>query len=569
MTRYAVFLLLIISACAAFLCSPVIAEDKARPVVLLFQTEKTQDFEAPFAAATTRALRNYFRDTQRVESMIFDRESATVERAVLDRRLSADSVASYSTREQRVEVAKVLGFQYASGADLSFETPKDYTAKVLKLKVWLVEVNAGPKGVWEATGSAIYSNAGDMALDNAMQSAASKAVIDVTRQAFSKLPVVNSVAPISGGESNAIGGATNIEAKQPNAGDYSSQAEEDLSAGNLAVAIQEYSRAVSVDPSNIPLRIKLAETYARKKMFNEAFATLDAALQVGADSGLVDAARQKIQRMQSGQTPSIAEPKAEAPKTNESKPMESAPQPPIISESKPKDAISAAVAKLVEGDKLWNKGDPDEAAKTYIEAIRLNPDDWRAHERLAIVDASMSLFNESRKALEQLKVVQSNPSPDIVGKRYEMLRKVFDKSFKMLLQQYESDTNDFTTKRITRESYYSTINGLSLRSESMAKFLDALTVPPLKQPANIHRSLACGLFAQAASSMLEYLETNSAQSKANAQIFLDQARKELEAAANLDENKVVVTKEQPKPTVEPEPAIEPGSEPAEPVESDY
>jgi len=243
--------------------------------------------------------------------------------------------------------------------------------------------------------------------------------------------------------------------------------------------------------------------------------------------------------MRSGQAVTIEQPKTQEQPT----PAKNTTVPPKPEPVKLKNTNAAAVAKLVEGDKLWNKGDPDGAAKLYAEAAKLNPQDWRSYERLAVVNASMSLFNESRIVLEQLKAVQPNPSPVLVANRYEMLRKAFDKSFTMLLNQYESDSADYATKRITRESYYSTINGLALRSESMAKFLDAVTVPSLKQSAGVHRSLACGLFAQASSSMLDYLISNSAQSKTNAQTFLDQAKKELQAAVDLDMNRVVIMKE--------------------------
>ncbi|MEN6356561.1 MAG: tetratricopeptide repeat protein [Armatimonadota bacterium] len=540
--------------CIVSLGSPTMAEEKSRPVVLLFQTEKTQDSDNALVKAATRALKTYFRETQRVEVMIFDSESPTVERAILDKKLSADSIASYSTREQKIEVAKVLGFDYASCAAIAFDTPKGIGKKILKMDIWLADVNAGPKGIWETASSAIYSDTDDMAIDNTIQSVANKAVLEVTRKAFAKLPIISSVDPTTGDETTAIGGANPPEAKQRNAGDYSSKAEASVSAGNLAEAIEEYSDAVNSDPFNGPLRIKLAEAYAQKKMFKEAFNTLNRALGIGADKSLVDAARQRIEVMQSGQNAStIQEPKAENTKTEPSAPesasnTQQATQPVQISK---KSAAAAAVAKIVEGDKLWNNGDPDEAAKSYLQAIALNPSDWRAHERLVVVDASMSLYGESRKALEQLKTAQPNPSDAVVANRFEMLRKIFDKSFAMLLDQYVSESDNFHTGKITRESYYSTIKGLSLRSEAMAKFLDALTIPPQKQPASIHRSLACGLFAQASSSMIDYLETNSTQSKDNAQTFMDQAKKELNQAAMLDQNKTVVKQVQPQPEPEP------------------
>ncbi|MCE5322620.1 tetratricopeptide repeat protein [bacterium] len=539
----------IIIVCTASLGSPIMAQEKSRPVVLLYKTEKTQDFDNSFITAATRAIKTYFRETQRVDVMIFDSESPTVARAVLDKKLSADSVTSYSTREQKIEVAKVLGFDYASCAAVAIDTPQDIGKKILKMKIWLVDVNAGPKEIWETASSAVYMDTDAMAINNTIQSVANKAVLEVTRQAFEKLPIVNSVDPTTGDESIAIGAAKPLEVKQLDASDYSSKAEASISAGNLAESIEEYSNAVNSDPFNGPLRIKLAEAYAQKKMYKEALDTLDRALAIGAEKALVDSARQKIEAMQTGQVAAVTKEPEQDISNNSSvhEPPSNTRQTTQPVRINKKNAASAAIAKIVEGDKLWDKGDPDEAAKSYMQAISLNPSDWRAHERLAVVDASMSLFGESRKVLEQLKTMQTNPSDATVARRYEMLRKIFDKSFAMLLNQYQSESDNFRAHKITREGYYSTIRGLSLRSEAMAQFLDALTVPAQKQPANLHRSLACGLFAQAASSMIDYLETNLAQSKNNAQTFVDQAKKELDEAGRLDQDrqeKAIVTKVQ-------------------------
>ena len=68
----------------------------------------------------------------------------------------------------------------------------------------------------------------------------------------------------------------------------------------------------------------------------------------------------------------------------------------------------------------------------------------------------------------------------------------------------------------------------------MAKFVDFLTVPEGKQSSNTRRSLACGLMAQAASSLLEYLEGNNDKAKANAATFASQAKSELETAQKLE-----------------------------------
>lgn len=560
-----------ISLIAAFVMAVVLglsaqAADAKRPVVLVFDTSAT-GISKSLAISSTRALRNYLRDSQRVEATIFDRESPTVLRAIMDKKLTADSVASYSSKQQRIEAAQTLGFDYVAAAEMSIIKktdilpplktkgpkgsktevkidPADENTKMVQVKLWLSETTSRG-GKWETVGTSIIPGIGDFDLENSMQSAMSAAVLDVVRQAFAKLPRIKQTTPTADSDSNAIGATSPPVNAQPTAADYTSQADTSIKEGNLALAIQQYSRAVSADPSNGPLRIKLAEAYARKGMYDQAGDELTRALEVGTDKALVDAAKGRIQSIRDGTKPVTSfEPKPATPA--EPKPTEKSVPAAVVVRKQSDDAYSQAVTKLIEGDKLWNQGKPDDAAQAYADAAKLNPSDWRSFERLAIVNASMSLFNEARKALEQLKVAQPDPPPDIAQNRYDMFRGAFDKSFKVLLKQYDDDSADFEKKIISRESYYNTIKGLALRLESMAKFLDALSVPATKQPANLRRSLACGLAAQAASSSLDYLESNNTKAKANADIFIAQARKEIEAAAKYDDNKVVVTKEAPK-----------------------
>ena len=108
-----------------------------------------------------------------------------------------------------------------------------------------------------------------------------------------------------------------------------------------------------------------------------------------------------------------------------------------------------------------------------------------------------------------------------------------------------------------RESYYATVNGLGIRLDSMAKFLDVLAVPPAKQPASLRRSLACGLLAQACACILDYLETNKKKSKDSADAFIAQGKKESETAATLDANKIIIKKDE---TTTPAPSADLGNQ---------
>ncbi len=513
--------LTVILATAGLLASALTASHSAavRPIVLVFETSQGNGATRLMTSEATKAVRTYLRETQRVEATVFDRESPAVTRAILDKRLTPDQVASYSTEAERRKVAEILGFAYACGSEIAL---KDLSVTV---KIWVAKAGGRADERWEAVGQATSSGAGDLDTKNAVQSAVSGAVNSVARRAFAELPVVAQPEPSSGSTSAAVEPETPPSGTAPSASDLASDAERNLKAGNIALAIQQYGRAVDADPTNAALRLKLAEAYSLRAMYDEAESEIQRAQKLGASDETIAAAKDRLKKLRAGEEPdSATEPK---PKPIESPKKEEPVTSFVMSRPDP------AVVKIVEGDKLWGAGKPDEAADAYREAIKANPRDWRAWERLAVVNASMSLFVESRRALEALKQVQPNPNPRTIESRYDMLRKAFDKHFTALLNQYDENAKRFTDKSIARENYYNEVKGLALRLEAMAKFLDTIDVPEDRKPAN-NRSLACGLMAQAAASLTEFLETNSTTAKANAAVFASQARKELMEAEQLE-----------------------------------
>lgn len=492
----------------------------ARPIVLVFETSQGEGASRLAASAATKAIRTYLRETQRVEATIFERESPAVTRAILERKITPDQVASYSSEAERRKAAEILGFAYACGSEITIKE------QAVSVKIWVAKAGGRADERWDAVGQATSSGAGEMDINNAVQSAASGAVNAVARKAFAGLPVVAQPDASADGTSGAIEPETPGGAP-PSSADLASDAERNLRAGNIALAIQQYGRAVDADPTNPALRLKLAEAYSARGMFDEAESEIQKAQRYGASEDAVTAARDRLKKLRSGEEPD------DGAQTKPVKPAE----PPKKEEPATSFVMSRpdpAVAKIVEGDKLWGQGKPDEAADAYREAIKLNPRDWRAWERLAVVNASMSLFVESRRALESLRQVQPSPNPRTIESRYDMLRKAFDKHFTALLNQYDENAKKFTDKSIARENYYNEAKGLALRLEAMAKFLDTIDVPESRKAANTRRSLACGLMAQAAASLTDFLETNSNTAKSNAAVFASQARKELQEAERLE-----------------------------------
>ena len=417
---------LLLFAAAIVPASAAVAVKSSRPVVIVFDTVAGEGADKGLAASSTKALCSYIRDTQRVEAIAFDRESPTVLRAIMDKQLTADQVASYSSQQQRIEVAKALSYEYAAGAELSIKN------SIVQVKVWMAKSEGGKKDRWEATGQSATGGLGDSNYDNSMQSATSAAVISIARQAFIALPQIAEKQPTTGAETTAIGADQIPAPTPPSATDYASQADASITAGSLALAIQQYQQAVNAEPTSIALRMKLASVYARKGMYDDAGSELDRAAKMGATADQIAEAKKQIDALRNGQEPT----QPEIIKTVKVAPEPSAAPAPTAD---PK----TAVGKIREGDKLWRDNQPDEAADAYKEAIKLNPSDWRSYERLALVDASMSLFGESRMTLEQLAKVQPNPAPATVLSRYQLFSKVFEQWFTSLFRQYDRDSADY------------------------------------------------------------------------------------------------------------------------------
>ncbi|MDH7601226.1 MAG: tetratricopeptide repeat protein, partial [Armatimonadota bacterium] len=505
--------LIAVIAAAGFVAQPAAAAE-SRPLVLVFETTRGEGADKDLAAETTRAIRDYLRETKRVEATVFDRESPTVLRAIMEKMLTPDKVASYASQDERIEVARILGFQYAAGAEVSVknlkvkpvgsnllevlppgpakesggtttERPSEPApaasagqsgteaaeTAVVEVKLWMARVGGGKRDRWEVIRSSQAVGTRALDLRNAMHSAASAAVLSISRIAFAQLPAVSQPEPATGTESTAIGTEQPPATARPTASEYAARAEQSMEAGNLALAIEQFKRAVDANPTDPSIRIKLAEAYARRGMYKEAEDELARAKMLGGDEKLIADAQARLERLKSAQIEVIIEPERETRVS--------------LTPAKTSKSTGSAVAKMIEGDKLWQSGKPDEAAEAYKEAIKLDPKDWRAYERLAAVNASMSLFGESRKALEQLASLQPDPPSETLANRYELFRSYFDTYFNALIRQYDAAAADFEKKIISRESYYNTVKGIAMRLELMASFLNALQVPPLKKPAHI------------------------------------------------------------------------------------
>ncbi len=521
--------LLAIIVLAFFLQTCVCLAQDSKSLLLLFQCSVQEGGDRTAAETATTALRDYFRDTGRVDVALFSAESPTVMRAVIEKRLTEEQVASYADRSQRIEVAKALGFRYAAGAEVV------RVERMLTLSLWVADVTGRRPVIYETSRKARTGGDNPNDMNNAVQTAASGVVTDISGKAFADLPEVKETEDADIGTPSVAtptaAPPTDAKPTQLPSTDYIIRADDAMKQGNVAVAIADYKRAVDIEPNNFDFRLKLAEAFSAKGMFEDAQEQIARAVAAGADPARIAQIKKKIAESASDAA-GVEPPPPDVDPTGTSGP-ESAPP----TSKRAKEAISAqraAIAKLIEGDDLWKNEAPDDAAAAYRESIQLNSSDWRAHERLAIVLASNSRFEESRQALMRLRVVQPVVPADLLLNRYRMFRSAFDKRVGVLIARFDSDASEFRRGRLSKDAYAVSIRNYLSEMDTMKRFLKEMPSPASRDGVNLSRDLACGLIAQAASSASEYLKTGQDKLRVNAAAYLDEARLEMLSVSRSD-----------------------------------
>ncbi len=501
-----------------------------RPTVLVFTVNADEGVDLTLVTTATRAIRDYLRQSGKVEAILFDKKSPLVERAIMDRRVSPEKIENYESQKARAEVANSLSLDYACGARMSVDQEK------VKMSMWLID-GANTKRKWEVPDYvAAAGRLDDTGMRNAIQSVASGLVNELVRNAFSKLPTVAPEPTVPVQEDQPAPKPTDTKA---NATAISNAAADNLKQGNTASAIDLYQKAINVNPSDYTLRIKLAEVYHKRGMDTEAGEELDRAIALGADKTVIETARQRILGV--GDVPPVQteatdnhanpEPEVKTTTTNPSGNTTTTATKPAVNNdinNQSRSLINTSVASgISDGDKLWNGGDAEGAEQAYRQVILNDPKNWQAYERLAILLAAQYRFIESRKELIELNLVQAAPPADVLANRYKWLTQVLDYDVNALLSQMESDLATFESHRVTRESCYESIRTAKTQLQSLVVYADDLLYPPEMRQANANRVQSCRLGAQAATGILEYLETNMVKFKNNAAIFMEQAKVEL------------------------------------------
>lgn len=468
-----------------------------RPLALLFPATAGDGAQPTDATETTLALKTYLRQTGKADVIDFDPDSALVRRAILEHHVKPDELVGVTTPEARLQMGSRLGASMVLSGDVSIKDDK------VTVSGWLGDIRS--KKTWRLDAVSTVSPDGDSKLNisNAIQGAASSVIYELADKALKEIRA----NPQPQNDTTAI--QPPVDPSQTispadEAGTHLSAGDQFAKAGDAANAILEYRRAVNADPKNLQARLKLARLYVYRKMLAQALDELARAQQMDPQNKSIREEMAAIYE-KGGYPEKAAELYVAEANAN------------------PTDLDT----RLSAGDYYSKKQMFDDAETQYQVAAHIAPTNPAPYERLAMLFAQQSLFNESRKSLEKLQAFDPKPEPNVLKDRYTKLRELVDRDVKDLLAMYDKGAASFGKRDITREYYYELLKGIGVRTESIVRFLDVLTPPEIEITRHRHLVLGCSLLSQALTRASRYLETNQISEKEDAAILLSEARKHL------------------------------------------
>lgn len=496
MRRFALTLLLLIAFPAMLQAADQL------PIALLFPVQAREGASTSLAASATQAIKEYLRGTGKMDVATFDSESPIVKRALLEHRITTQDLLDDGKVDTRMKLCKLIGTDYAVSGDIVVLKDK------VNMGVWIGDVKINK--MWPVSASSEIADFGnkDRAISNAMQSTASTLIWQLASEVLKDVKPKPQVNPNVKDDSDLPPTEdTTLPAKQvDDASLHVAKAEQFIKDKDDANAIIEYKAAINFEPKNIELRLKLAGLYDKRKMFEQAIDELNRASELAPENDDIRKQLAAVYLEKGSPEKSVLVFKSYADKH-------------------PEDLSS----RIATGDQFWKQNMFDKAEEEYKAAAVIDKKSPLPHERIAMILAAQSMFTESKQELEVLQTMDTQPAQATQEARYKSFRSYIDPSIATLMDQYDSATKSFAAKEVTREYYYDFIDGISLRFDSIAKFLDTMAVPSSSTSIHKRKVLGCSLMSQACARMESYLESNKASEREEASILVNEARKHLTA----------------------------------------
>lgn len=502
----AAFLSLSVSYAAPATSRPSAAARK--PVVLVFDVNAGTGADADFVAQASRETRDFLRETDRVDAVRYDKDSPVVQRALLEKSVSAEEAASPSTPELRTKLAKLFGVQYFTGGDVSV------TGSSVDLALSLTEIVGGRKWVSQQRVTASSDQKRDLA--NARASAIRTAVMQIAQDAFSGLAAVDTEEPAAGGAAPPpMGPPLNLDEKVY--ADRMARADRYIKEGNTAAAITELKRAINANPKVLEPRVKLANLLSQQKKFDQAVDELKRAHDLAPDDDEVTAALAAAYEAQGSPDEALK----------------------LYAELMSKqDTPKTAALRLKLGDLYWKHAKVESAIAQYRAAVEADAKDPTPHLRLARVHAARADFVESAKEIDEAAKLTPEGQPVIDSETFQSFLKIVDSEIRAIYAQYQAGDSAFRGGERTHEEFNDSLRELADRSAALSDFLGKLPAPDKFRASKRHRVLGLALFSQGFSTLMTFVRTNDDAARTESSVLLTEAVKELQTAFDLDKKTI-------------------------------
>jgi len=504
------FLPLILAA--VIVLAPAAAVSAAKPpaevlplALALAFANPVGDSQAPSDPEVVVAVIEHLRAAGQLDVLPFNRDLPIVTRAVIERRLSQQTLNQSSDPWKAIQIAAAVGARYALCIQGSVLGSK------ITISLQLVKTPGGERWASISEGEIAPGGSGyEVNRSNAIMTAASSAVSQLIIAAFGEKAALDAAAAATNAATarptDVAPAPKRTEQTRDTAAEYASlmkQAEADVAASDLPNAVMDLRRAINLKPEEPASRVQLAQIYSQMGMTAEAADECKRALLFSKDSAAVRDMLAKFYAA-SGAL-------AEAVELTQE-----------IVRLEPNNAE----ARLTLGDLYWNQGKVEDAAGAYEEASKLAPANPVPHERLQRLCAARKMYTQALEHLLQARMLAAG-TESAGSKRYEVIGQIIQDEFGTVVGRLERAGDDYANDKIGREDYYKECKDATNRIDSLASFLSTQTVPKDYKEAYPHGVLAVSLLAQAAGYMASYLETEKRYYAEQAGLLRAEARTEL------------------------------------------
>jgi len=266
-------------------------------------------------------------------------------------------------------------------------------------------------------------------------------------------------------------------------------------------AVVELKRAINLKPTDSAARLRLARVYLDARMPSEAINECKRALLLKPNDAAVSNLLVKLY-LENGSLADAAAICREIVRLNPSN----------------------IDARLLLGDILWNQSKIVEAEKAYKEVAELSPDNPVPHENLRKLYLARKMYASALNQLFQFKLItataKSAEARDAVAAR--MIRD----EFRDTIDEITAAEQDYQLGKIKREDYYAESKNFALRITALDNFVAGQSASSAYKQAYPHMSLAISLLEQANASTITFLETEKPNYAEQATLLRAEARTE-------------------------------------------